>query len=134
MEFKESKTYQNLLAAFAAESVARTKYNIYSQICKNSGYEQMASIFAETAHNEKEHAEIWFKWIHQNSIPGILEALKDGKNGEHFEWTDMCIRSIPKPQSPRDIMRLRRFLTLWQMLKKNTKPDLKSLLKILKTA
>ena len=61
MEFKGSKTEANLHTAFAGESEARNKYTYYAGIAKKEGYNQIASIFEETAGNEKEHAKIWFK-------------------------------------------------------------------------
>ena len=61
MDLKGSKTEKNLLAAFAGESQAYTKYTYYASKAKKDGYVQMANIFEETAANEKEHAKIWFK-------------------------------------------------------------------------
>ena len=58
MELKGSKTEANLLAAFAGESQARNKYTYYASQAKKDGYEQIASIFEETANNEKEHAKL----------------------------------------------------------------------------
>ena len=63
MELKDSKTLQNLMTAFTGESQARNKYTFYAQKARDDGYVQVAQIFEETAHNEKEHAEIWFKLI-----------------------------------------------------------------------
>ena len=59
MDFKGSKTEQNLLAAFAGESQARNRYTFFASVAKKEGYEQIAGIFEETAGNEKEHAEWW---------------------------------------------------------------------------
>ena len=89
MELKGSKTEANLLAAFAGESQARNKYSYYSSKAKKDGYEQIASIFEETAENEKEHAKMWFKLLHGGEVPGTVENLKDAVAGENFEWTDM---------------------------------------------
>ena len=89
MELKGSKTEANLLAAFAGESEARNKYTYFASKAKKEGYEQIASIFEETAGNEKEHAKIWFKLLHDGSVPETLENLKDAANGENYEWTDM---------------------------------------------
>ena len=63
MELKGSKTEQNLWTAFAGESQARNKYTYYASAAKKEGYNQIASIFEETANNEKEHAKIWFKLL-----------------------------------------------------------------------
>lgn len=88
MELKGSKTEKNLLAAFAGESQARTKYTYYASKAKKEGYNQIAAIFEETANNEKEHAKIWFKLLH-DGIPSTPENLKDAASGENYEWTDM---------------------------------------------
>ncbi|MBQ7545825.1 MAG: rubrerythrin family protein [Clostridia bacterium] len=92
MELKGSRTEANLMAAFAGESQARNKYTYYASKAKKDGYVQIASIFEETAANEKEHAKIWFKLLHGGSVPGTLENLADAANGENYEWTDMYAR------------------------------------------
>ena len=89
MELKGSKTEQNLMAAFAGESQARNKYTYYASKAKKEGYEQIAAIFTETADNEKEHAKMWFKLLHNGSVPSTAENLLDAANGENYEWTDM---------------------------------------------
>ncbi|HOO44308.1 MAG TPA: rubrerythrin family protein [Bacillota bacterium] len=89
MELKGSKTEQNLQAAFAGESMARNKYTFYASKAKKEGYLEISEFFLETAGNEKEHAEIWFKLLHDGGIPATAENLKDGAAGEHYEWTDM---------------------------------------------
>lgn len=61
MEFKGSRTEANLMAAFAGESQARNKYTFYAAQARKDGYQQIGDIFDETARNEKEHAELWFK-------------------------------------------------------------------------
>ncbi len=92
MNLKGSKTEKNLLEAFAGESQARNKYTYYASKAKKDGYVQISKIFEETAANEKEHAEIWFKYLHGGKVPGTVENLKDAANGENFEWTDMYAR------------------------------------------
>ncbi len=89
MEFKGSKTEQNLMNAFAGESQARNKYSYYASAAKKEGYVQIAAIFEETANNEKEHAKMWFKELHGGSVPKTLENLADAAAGENYEWTDM---------------------------------------------
>jgi len=89
MELKGSKTEANLMAAFAGESQARNKYTYYASKAKKEGYEQIAKLFTETADNEKEHAKIWFKLLHDNAIPSTAENLKDAAAGENYEWTEM---------------------------------------------
>lgn len=87
-----TKTEQNLRDAFSGESQARNKYTFYASKAKKDGYVQIASIFEETAANEKEHAKIWFKLLHDGGIPGTAENLLDAAEGEMFEWTDMYDR------------------------------------------
>ena len=89
MELKGSKTEKNLITAFAGESQARNKYTYYASKAKKEGFEQIAAIFEETAGNEKEHAKIWFKLLHEGTIPSTEENLLDAANGENYEWTDM---------------------------------------------
>ena len=88
MNLKGSKTEANLQAAFAGESQARNKYTYYASKAKKEGYEQIAALFLETANNEKEHAKIWFKLLH-DGIADTATNLLDAAEGENYEWTDM---------------------------------------------
>ena len=89
MELKGSKTEANLMAAFAGESQARNKYTYYASKARKDGYEQIAAIFEETANNEKEHAKMWFKILHNDGVPATADNLLDAAEGENYEWTDM---------------------------------------------
>lgn len=91
-ELKGTKTEKNLQEAFAGESMARNKYTYYASKAKKDGYVQIANIFEETAANEKEHAKMWFKLLHDGEVPGTLENLADAAAGENYEWTDMYER------------------------------------------
>lgn len=86
-DLKGTKTYENLMEAFAGESQARNKYTYYASKAKKEGFVQIAKFFEETAGNEKEHAEVWFKYFH--GIGETAENLLDAAEGEHFEWTEM---------------------------------------------
>ncbi len=86
-----TKTYANLMAAFAGESMARNKYTYYASQAKKDGYVQIASIYEETAKNEMEHAKLWFKLLH-GGMPKTPANLQDAANGEHDEWTEMYKR------------------------------------------
>ncbi|MCL2676118.1 MAG: rubrerythrin family protein [Firmicutes bacterium] len=87
-DLKGTKTEQNLMAAFAGESMARNKYTYYAGKAKKEGFEQISEIFTLTAGNEMEHAKLWFK--HLNGGVAATEAnLKDAAGGENFEWTQM---------------------------------------------
>lgn len=87
MDYKGTKTEKNLMQAFAGESQARNKYTYFASAAKKEGYEQIASIFENTANNEKEHAKLWFKALGElgNTAENLLAAAK----GENYEWTDM---------------------------------------------
>lgn len=91
-ELKGTKTEKNLWEAFAGESQARNKYSYYASKAKKDGFEQIAAIFEETANNEKEHAKLWFKYLHNGEIAPTMENLKDAAAGENYEWTDMYDR------------------------------------------
>ncbi|NLL95242.1 MAG: rubrerythrin family protein [Thermoplasmatales archaeon] len=88
-KLKGTKTEANLWTAFAGESQARMKYTYYASKAKKEGYEQISEIFLETAANEKEHAELWFKALHGGQIPDTVANLKDAAEGENYEWTEM---------------------------------------------
>ncbi|MDR3085821.1 MAG: rubrerythrin family protein, partial [Christensenellaceae bacterium] len=81
-ELKGSKTEKNLLAAFAGESQASIKYAYYASQAKKDGYEQIAGFFTETSGNEKEHAKIWFKFLHGGAVPPTVANLEDAAAGE----------------------------------------------------
>ena len=89
MELKGTKTEKNLMEAFKGESQARNKYDYYASRARKDGYEQIAEIFEETAKNEKEHAKLWFKYLHEGIIPETKTNLKDAASGENYEWTTM---------------------------------------------
>ena len=83
-----TKTEKNLEAAFAGESQARNKYTYFASVAKKEGYEQISALFQKTADNEKEHAKLWFKELH-NGMPSTEVNLLDAAEGENYEWTDM---------------------------------------------
>jgi rubrerythrin len=97
MDFVGSQTEKNLLAAFAGESQARTRYTFFASVARKEGYEQIASIFEETSANEKEHAELFFKHLRGGMVEikasypaGIIAStadnLKAAAAGEKLEW------------------------------------------------
>ena len=86
-DLKGSKTYDNLLIAYAGESQARNKYEFFAAKAQEEGYRQIAELFHETADNEKEHAEIWYK--HFVGIGTTPENLMTAAEGEHYEWSEM---------------------------------------------
>ena len=87
-ELEGTKTQANLLAAFAGECMARTKYDFYGDKAKKDGFEQIAALFYQTADNERAHAKIWFKLLH-GELRHTSENLFDSAEGEYAEWADM---------------------------------------------
>ena len=87
-ELKGTKTLENLMAAFAGESMATNKYAYYASRAKKDGYNQIAAIFEETSGNEREHAKMWYKLI-MGGIGTTAENLALAAQGENDEWTDM---------------------------------------------
>ncbi|MCQ2297328.1 MAG: rubrerythrin family protein [Bacteroidales bacterium] len=87
-KYSGSQTEKNLEAAFAGESMARNKYTYFASVAKKEGYEQMAAIFLQTAENEKEHAKLWYKELH-DGVGKTTENLQAAAEGENYEWTDM---------------------------------------------
>jgi rubrerythrin len=97
---KGSKTEQNLLKAFAGESQARNRYTYYAGVARKEGYEQISSVFLETAENEKEHAKVFFKHLEGGDLEitaaypaGIISKTVDNLDhaaaGENLEWTTL---------------------------------------------
>jgi len=106
VNLKGSETVENLMKAFAGESQARNRYTFYASVAKKEGFEQISAIFKETADNEKEHAEVFFKHIidgMKDELPvmvhvdadypvdlrGTRENLKAAAAGENEEWTTL---------------------------------------------
>ena len=84
MNLEGTKTQANLMAAFAGESEARNKYTYYASKAKKDGFVQISQLFTETANNEKEHAKIWFKLLHNGSVPDTATNLQDAATGENL--------------------------------------------------
>jgi rubrerythrin len=81
------KTQKNLETAFAGESMARNKYTYFASVARKAGYEQIATLFEETANNEKEHAKLWAKQL--GLIGEVAANLKAAAEGESYENTTM---------------------------------------------
>lgn len=89
MDLKSSRTQANLLAAYAGESQARNKYTYFAEKAEKDGFIQIAEIFRETAKNEEEHAEIWFKLLGDGELSDTAANLTEAADGENYEWTHM---------------------------------------------
>jgi rubrerythrin len=97
LDFKGSQTEKNLLAAFAGESQARTRYTFFASQAKREGFEQISAIFEETSGNEKEHAQLFFNHLRggiveitaaypAGTVANTVENLKAAAAGEKLEW------------------------------------------------
>ena len=129
MNLKGSKTEQNLMTAFAGESQARNKYTYFASVAKKEGYEQIASIFLETAENEKEHAKLWFKAL--GELGNTKENLLAAAQGENYEWTEMYLE-FAKTAREEGFEPLQNNLKVLPQSKKLMKKDIVNYLKILK--
>ena len=89
VDFERSQTKKNLEAAFAGESQATNKYAYFASKAKKDGFVQISQIFAETSGNEREHAKLWFKYLHGGAVPDTIDNLKAAAAGENDEWTSM---------------------------------------------
>ena len=103
MDFKNSRTKQNLMNSFAGESQARNRYTYFAGVAKKAGYEQIAAIFLDTAENEEEHAKVFYKHLAKHMGEGAvtvngtypvvmsdtLKHLKEAIAGENEEWTKL---------------------------------------------
>ena len=89
-DLKGTKTEKNLMDAFAGESMARNKYTFFASKAKSEGYVQISNLFTETAGNEKEHAELWYKLF--AGIGDTMANLINAASGENGEWTEMYPR------------------------------------------
>lgn len=89
MDFETSQTKKNLEYAFAGECQATNKYSYYASQAKKEGYVGISEIFTETSGNEREHAKLWFKYLHGGKVPSTAENLADAAAGENDEWTSM---------------------------------------------
>jgi rubrerythrin len=104
MDFKQSKTAENLMKAFAGESQARMRYTYYASVARKEGYRQIEEIFLETAENEKEHAKLFWKQLLKNGMneEGVtinatypvgygntMQNLGYAADGEKEEWTQL---------------------------------------------
>ena len=97
---KGTQTEKNLLASFAGESQARNRYTFFASVAKKEGYEQISAIFTDTANNEKEHAEMFFKQLEGGEVEivagypaGVIgdtaANLEASAAGERMEWTTL---------------------------------------------
>ena len=119
MDFKGSKTEKNVMAAFAGESQARTRYSFFASAAKKEGYEQIGAIFAQTAEEEREHAKLFFKQLKGSVVEimaaypagvigSTMENLKAAADGERHEWGELYpgFASVAEKEGFTEIARL----------------------------
>jgi rubrerythrin len=83
-----NKTLSNLVTAFVGESQARNRYAFYAKVAKKEGFEQVASIFLETAEQEKTHAKRLFEHIQEfQPLPDTIAEINIGKDGFTYKDT-----------------------------------------------
>lgn len=97
---KGTQTEKNLLKAFAGESQAAGRYEMFAKQATKDGYIQIAAIFQETADQEKQHAKRFFKFLEggmveitaaypAGKVGTTAENLKAAAEGENEEWTEL---------------------------------------------
>lgn len=102
---RKTHTEHNLLASFAGESQTHTRYRLFAEAARKEGYEQIAAIFEETASQEQTHAGLFFDRLEggmleikgtypAGKISDTLTNLREARNGEHREWSD--INPLPR--------------------------------------
>ena len=131
-KYAGTQTEKNLEAAFAGESQARNKYTYFASRAKKDGFEQMAAIFLQTADNEKEHAKMWYKELH-DGIGTTAENLLDAANGENYEWTDMY-ENFAKTADEEGFTELAKKFRLVAAIEKHHEERYRALLKNIETA
>jgi len=130
MSLKGSKTEANLMAAFGGESMARNKYTYYASKARKEGLNQIADFFEETAGNEKEHAKIWFKLLH-DGIPTTAENLEDAAAGENYEWTEMYAE-FARIAREEGFEKIAFLFERWALLKRNMRKDIENYCRTIK--
>jgi desulfoferrodoxin-like iron-binding protein len=89
----ENLTAVNLMKAYAGESMARNKYDLFADIAEEEGWHAIARHFREAAENEKWHARAEYKAYHKlvdgHEVGTTLQNLETGMEGEHYEHTEM---------------------------------------------
>ena len=131
-KYAGTQTEKNLEAAFAGESQARNKYTYFASRAKKDGFEQMAAIFLQTADNEKEHAKMWYKELH-NGIGTTAENLLEAADGENYEWTDMY-ENFAKTADEEGFTELAKKFRLVAAIEKHHEERYRALLKNIETS
>ena len=103
MNLKGSKTYENLMRAFAGESQARNRYNIASAAAKKEGFHVVGAVFDYTADQERAHAKVFYQKLKDFSGDNInisgaypvdlyddtVKSLRAAQHNELEEWDEV---------------------------------------------
>jgi rubrerythrin len=135
---KGTRTEQNLLKSFAGESQARSRYVFFASVAKKEGYEQISGVFSETAEQEKEHAERFFKFLEGGMVEitasfpagvigNTMENLAAAAAGEYEEWAELypVFADIAEEEGFKNIA------VAWRMIAKVEKEHERRYLKLL---
>ena len=112
MEFRNSETKDNLMRAFAGESQARNRYTIAASRAEKEKLHVIAAVFRFTADQEKEHAEIFYRYLSElsgenitvdgaypvdlaNDVAGLLRMAQ---HNEYEEYKDVYRRFAEKAE------------------------------------
>ena len=112
MEFRNSETKDNLMRAFAGESQARNRYTIAASRAEKEKLHVIAAVFRFTADQEKEHAEIFYRYLSElsgenitvdgaypvdlaNDVAGLLRMAQ---HNEYEEYKDVYRRFAKKAE------------------------------------
>ena len=131
-KYAGTQTEKNLEAAFAGESQARNKYTYFASRAKKDGFEQISALFLQTADNEKEHAKMWYKELH-DGIGTTAGNLLDAANGENYEWTDMY-ENFAKTADEEGFTELAKKFRLVAAIEKHHEERYRALLKNIETS
>ena len=131
-KYAGTQTEKNLEAAFAGESQARNKYTYFASRAKKDGFEQISALFLQTADNEKEHAKMWYKELH-NGIGTTAENLLEAADGENYEWTDMY-ENFAKTADEEGFTELAKKFRLVAAIEKHHEERYRALLKNIETS
>jgi len=82
-----SKTEQNLMEAFAGESLANRRYLAFAKQAEKEGYPQAARLFRAAAEAETVHALAHLRALGQ--VKGTAENLREAIAGETHEFVEM---------------------------------------------
>ena len=85
----EIKTYQNLQAAFAGESMAHIKYRYFAKLARAAGDEDTARVFEETAAQEIMHAFGHLDLLYPGAEMTPAKTLQIAIDGETYEYSEM---------------------------------------------